>query len=72
MTNMTLLIPEDLHELMRKHSEVKWTQVARNAIRQKAQQLEVLDKLLKGSKLTEKDSEILGKRLRKNIGKRHR
>jgi len=46
MTNMTLAIPEDLHEIMRKHSEIKWSEVARQAISEKARKLELMDKLL--------------------------
>ena len=32
MTNMTLAVPEDLHEIMRKHNEIKWSEIARKGI----------------------------------------
>jgi len=35
MANMTLSIPEELHEKMRKHSEFKWSEVARKAFEEK-------------------------------------
>ena len=38
MTNMTLAIPEDLHSIMKKHSDVKWSEVARQAIEKKARE----------------------------------
>lgn len=41
MVNMTLAIPEPLHKLMKKHSEIKWTEIARKAIEQKAKLLAV-------------------------------
>ena len=39
MTNMTLAIPEDLHSIMKKHSDVKWSEVARQAIWEKAKKI---------------------------------
>ena len=40
MVNMTLAIPDKLHSVMKKHSDVKWTEVARQAIVKKAALLE--------------------------------
>jgi hypothetical protein len=45
MVNMTLSIPEELHKIMKKYPYIKWSEVARQAIRQKAKDLELLDKL---------------------------
>jgi len=40
MVNMTLAIPKDIHEKMKQHSEIKWTEVAREAIQKKLTVLE--------------------------------
>lgn len=40
MVNMTLAIPENLHKLMKKHSEIRWTEIVRQAIENKALELE--------------------------------
>ncbi len=40
MVNMTMAVPERLHRLMKKHSEIKWAEVARKAIEKKAMELE--------------------------------
>ena len=40
MVNMTMGIPDPLSRVMRKHSEIKWTQVAREAIEKKAREIE--------------------------------
>ena len=40
MVNMTLAIPEPLHKVMKKHPEIKWTEVARQAINKRASELE--------------------------------
>ena len=68
---MTLAIPEDLHQLMKKHDEIKWSEIARKAIWEHAQKLEVMDKILSKSKLTEKDILELGRKVNKGIAKRH-
>ena len=40
MVNMTLAIPEELHKIMKKHPEIKWTEVARQALEKKVRILE--------------------------------
>lgn len=55
MTNLTLAIPEELHEKMKKHSEIRWSEVVRRTISDKIEDLELMDKLTSKSKLTQKD-----------------
>jgi hypothetical protein len=71
MTNMTLAIPEDLHNIMKKHSEIKWSEVARQAIWTQARKLELMDNLLSKSEFTEKDALILGRKIKQGIAKQH-
>ena len=71
MTNMTLAIPEELHNLMKKHSQIKWSEIARQAIWTQAKKLELMNKILFNSKLTEEDTLELGKKINKGIAKRH-
>ncbi len=40
MVNMTLAIPKEIHEKMKQHKEIKWTEVARDAIQKKITILE--------------------------------
>ena len=40
MVNMTMAIPKELHDIMKKHAEIKWTEVARQAIKKKAKEVE--------------------------------
>ncbi len=40
MVNMTMAIPEQLHKVIKKYPEIKWTEVARQAIEEKAKLLE--------------------------------
>ena len=71
MTNMTLAVPEDLHNIMEKHKEIKWSEVARQAMWEKARKLELIDKLLMKSQLTDQDAEEIGNKIKHAIAKRH-
>ena len=64
MTNLTLTIPDDLHERMKMHSEIRWSEVVRKSIAQKVEMLEVMDKIAKKSKLTKKDVEDISKKIK--------
>lgn len=70
MANITLSIPDDLKKKMEKHSEIKWSQVARNAIEKRINDLELLEKLTSKSKLTEKDVEEISKIINKEVARK--
>lgn len=71
MTNMTLAVPEDLHKIMKKRAEIKWSEIARQALWEHARKLELMDKLLAKSGLTEEDAERIGHKVKHGIAKRH-
>ena len=71
MPNMTLAVSEDLHKMMQKHREVKWSEVARQALWQHAKKVDLLYKLLSKSQLTEEDALDIGKRIKSSVAKRH-
>ena len=68
---MTLAIPEELMAVMRRHKELKWSEIAREALWDKAKMLELMDKLTSNSKLTEKDAIKIGRKINKTVAKRH-
>ena len=68
---MTLAVPEELYKIMKKHSEIKWSEVARQAMWTQARKLELMDNLLAKSELTEKDAETIGKKIKHEIAKKH-
>lgn len=72
MTNMTLAIPEELHNIMKRYIHVKWSEVARQAMWNQAKKLELMDRLLSKSELTEKDAEEIGHKIKREIAKKHR
>ena len=71
MPSMTLSIPEDLHQILKKHNEIKWSEIARRAMWDYANKLNLLDTMLKNSKLTEEDAVEIGKKIKKGMHKRH-
>jgi len=71
MTNMTLAVPEDLKKIMEKHQEVKWSEVARQAMWEHAKKLELMDKLVSKSKLTENEALEIGRKIKKEVARRH-
>ena len=71
MTNMTLAIPEELHEIMRRHKEIKWSEIARQALWLQAKKLELMNKILVKSKLTEEDALEISRKVNRGIAKRH-
>ena len=44
---MTLAIPEELHKIVKKHDEIKWSEVARKAMWAYAKKVEAMDKIIK-------------------------
>jgi len=72
MTNMTLSIPDDLHRIIRKHREIRWSEVARQAIWDKARKLELADKILSNSEFSMEDAKLIGDKIKKEISKKHK
>ena len=67
MPNVTLSIPEALHEKMKKHSEIRWSEVVRKTISEKIEDLEVLDKLTRKSKLTQEDVDEIAHKVNRDV-----
>ncbi len=68
---MTLSLPEELHELIKKHKEVRWSEVALQAMWDYAQKLELLDGLTGRSKLTEENAMELDRLIKEALAQRY-
>ncbi len=55
MPSITVNVDGDLKERMEKHPEINWSEVTRQAIKEKIETLEVMDELTSESELTESD-----------------
>ena len=67
MGNITLALPDDLHNRMRKHSEIRWSEVVRKSIHDKVELLEAMDAITKKSKLTQKDANEIASMIKKEL-----
>ena len=70
MPNLTLSIPDELHKLIKSHSEIRWSEVARRAMWTQARRLQMMDKLVAQSALTEKDVAEIDTKVKKELLKR--
>lgn len=64
MANLTLAVPDELQERMRKHSEIRWSEVVRKSLAQKVEMLEIMDTIAQKSRLTKKDAEELSRKIK--------
>ena len=72
MPNMTLAISADLKEKMNHFKEINWSEVARQAIREKALLLEKMNRLFSKSKLTDGDIEKHARQIKQGVQKKYR
>ena len=71
MVNMTLAVPNELSKTMKKHTEIKWSEIARRAMWEHARKLELMERLVSKRKLTEKDALEIGEKIKAGLHKRH-
>ena len=71
MPNITLSIPEELHNIVKNHTEIKWSEIARRAMWLQANKLKLMDSLASKSKLTKKDVEELDHKIKAGLLKRY-
>ena len=67
MPNITLSIPEETHTIMKKHREMRWSEIARKAIVEEVKKIEMMEKIASKSKLTMKDIEEINVKIKKGI-----
>jgi len=70
MGNITLMLSDQLQEQMKKHKEIRWSEVVRRAIQKKIEDLELLDTLTAKSKLTQKDALEISKKVDISVAKK--
>jgi hypothetical protein len=69
MGNITLAVPEEIHNNMKKFSEIKWSEVARKAIIEKIETLTLTEKIANKSKLTKQDIKEFSEKIKKEATK---
>lgn len=72
MPNLTLAIPADLKEKMDHFKEINWSEVARQAIKEKTAVMERMNQLLAKSSLTKADIQKHSTLIKKQVAKKHK
>lgn len=72
MPNITLSLPEDLHRRMKRHSEIRWSEVVRRILAEKIRDLELMEQMTSTSLLSDEDVDALDHLLKEAILKRYR
>ena len=70
MANMTLSIPDDLYQKIKKHPSIRWSDVIRRSINEKVEDLEIMDSITEKSTLTKNDAEDIAKTINDRVAKR--
>ena len=71
MVSLTLSIPDEMKAEMDEHPEINWSEVARQSIEGKLEELEFLETFKAESELTEADAIELGRNLNEAMGNRY-
>jgi len=70
MANMTLAIPDALKQEMDEMKFVNWSEIARDAIKQKILEWRLFQSIVSKSKLTQKDADELAKKINRAASER--
>lgn len=72
MPHTTIRIPKELKEAMKKHKEINWSAVARQAFRAYLRKLEIAEEIASKSKLTEEDVNELSEKIKRKVAEHYR
>ncbi|MFB6361474.1 MAG: hypothetical protein ABEH59_09155 [Halobacteriales archaeon] len=71
MVSVTLSVPEEMKAQMDEHPEINWSEVARQSIERKLDELRVLETFKEESELTEAEAIELGRELKAQMRERY-
>jgi len=69
---MTLSLPDDVYRIVKAHTEIRWSEIARRAIEEYAKKLEAMDALTEKSEFTEDDIEHLDAMVKAGVAEQSR
>ena len=72
MPTITLSMPDDLKQEMEESKFINWSEVAREAIRQKLAELALLKSIVAKSKLSEEDAVKIGSKISESLHKKYK
>lgn len=68
--NITLALSDDIHAKMRQFQEIRWSEIARQAIEKRINDLEEMNRISSKSKITEEDIRDFSKKMKGLAAKR--
>lgn len=71
MVNITITVPKEMKNDLDLFPEINWSEVARQAFREKIEDLKFLIEYKKNSDLTEEDAILLGRKVNRSLHKRY-
>jgi hypothetical protein len=71
MSNITLSVPKELNDAMKRHPEVRWSEVARQAFWAYIKTLEYADAIVKESKISEDEAFKIGETVKRSLATRY-
>jgi hypothetical protein len=72
MTDITFSVPKELLERMKKYPEIQWDKVAKTAVTQYLEKLELADQLTAKSTFTLEDAEKMGEEVKQKMWEKHK
>lgn len=72
MANMTIRVPDELKTKLDEHTEINWSEVARQSMWEYVQKLEMAERIAARSELTPEDAEELGETLKHDVAEHYR
>src|SRR3989338_961236 len=72
MPNITLSVPEDMKQKMDESKFINWSEVAREAIRERLAELALFKSIVAKSTLTEKDAIEIGNKISKSMHEKYK
>lgn len=72
MPTITLSIPEELKQDMNQNKFINWSEVAREAIREKMSELKLFKQIVAKSKLTEKDADNISRKISNSMHEKYK
>ncbi len=67
MPNITLSVPEDVHNAMKRHREIRWSEIAKKAIVAEVAKLALIEKITSKSKLSMKDVMEISEKIKSSV-----
>ena len=67
MPNMTLSLSEDVYRIVKMHTEIRWSEIARRAIEDYARKIEQLNTMTAQSELDEEDIMALDRKVKSGV-----